>query len=501
MSVRVVRARASAPPMASVPTLRSRHHYGGTVMPMRRTGRAAALLACAATATLGLTLPSEAVPDAVTPGRDTAATLVGDGRDGQDAPQAERAEPARGDALIARADDDGPKSRPEVPRAPRLDGAYRFVSAPDFLNQDVADLTADGRETYVDPATGNIANSTNASYERALAHVLDEMASHGTDDMLVAGDLVEGRWGRDDSGAGVFGPARTSRERLVATRRAAAVYYPAWLERVAAHGLTPYPAVGDHEMGDDPWERAGDPWVTHKRAHWAEFKRLYARHVMTMPDGTERFVQRPPRGQARDTAYAVRLDPNVLLVTLDVFTRHAGDVRMQIDKAQLHWLRGVLRRARRADVPWVMVQGHTPIAGPVRVRNSTGLRYRKGTRSALWRTMVKGGVDVYLCGEVHDQTVTVRDGLLQVTHGSLFYRGEASYVLGQATARRLVLENRQFRGRMDFSGRLWTTSQLGAPGGISYPDPSLVTGTLSARRTRDGGIDVEDTAGIFRPLR
>ena len=146
-----------------------------------------------------------------------------------------------------------------------------------------------------------------------------------------------------------------------------------------------------------------------------------------------------------------------------------------------------------------MVQGHTPITGPVRHRNSSTLTYQGRTRSALWRTMVRGGVDVYLCGEVHDQTVTVRDGIVQVAHGSLFYRGEASYLLGQATARRLVLENRQFRGRMDFSDRLWTTSRLGAPGSVSYPDPPLVTGTLEARRTRDGGIDIETAAGILRP--
>ena len=410
------------------------------------------------------------------------------------------AKPPRGEGPIATGEDDGPKSRPAVAGAPRLDGPYRFVSSPDFLNQDVADLTEAGGEAHIDPETGQVANSTNIEYETALSHVLSEMASHRTDDLLVAGDLVEGRWGRDDSGAGVFGPVRTDRERLAATRRAAAAYYPAWLDRVDRHGLTPYPAVGDHEMGDDPWRRPGDPWVAFKRDHADEFKALYARHLMTMPDGSERFVDRPSSGQARDTAYAVRLDRNVLLVTIDVWTRRQGDIQVRVDQAQLDWLEGVLRRARRADVPWVVVQGHTPIAGPVRYRNSTALCYRGGTGSALWRTMVEGGVDVYLCGEVHDQTVNVRDGIVQVAHGSLFYRGEASYVLGQATADRLVLENHQFRGRMDFSDRLWTTSQAGAPGGISYPDPSVVTGTLSARRTRSGGIALDATAGILRPL-
>ena len=113
--------------------------------------------------------------------------------------------------------------------------------------------------------------------------------------------------------------------------------------------------------------------------------------------------------------------------------------------------------------------------------------------------MVDGGVDVYLSGEVHDQTVHERDGILQVSHGSLFYRGEASYVVGQATADQLVLENHQFRGEIGFEDRLWTTSRQGAPGHISYPDASIVTGTLEASRTPSGGLRVDDAAGVLKP--
>jgi hypothetical protein len=172
---------------------------------------------------------------------------------------------------------------------------------------------------------------------------------------------------------------------------------------------------------------------------------------------------------------------------------------MSVDAAQLRWLQRVLRQARRDDVAWVMVQGHVPMTGDVRTRNSSHLVYEEGLRSPLWRAMVEGGVDVYLSGEVHDQTVHQRDGILEVSHGSLLYRGEASYVVGQATARRLVLENHQFRGEIGFGDRLWTTSRQGAPGHISYPGASVVTGTLEARRTRSGGLEVEDAAGVLRP--
>ena len=113
--------------------------------------------------------------------------------------------------------------------------------------------------------------------------------------------------------------------------------------------------------------------------------------------------------------------------------------------------------------------------------------------------MVEGGGDVFRSGEVHDQTVHQRDGILQVSHGSLFYRGEASYVLGQATADQLVLENHQFRGEIDFADRLWTTSRQGAPGHIRYPYGSIVTGTLVADRTASGGLRVDDAEGVLAP--
>ncbi|RYB95543.1 hypothetical protein EUA93_15060 [Nocardioides oleivorans] len=394
----------------------------------------------------------------------------------------------------------GPRDRPPVPAAPEVPGAYRFVSAPDFLNQDVADLTADGRKSYIVEKTGQVANSTNPEYDAALDHVIGEMASHGTDDVLVAGDLVEGRWGRDDARTGVFGPVRTQAQRMRAWRRAAEVYYPAYRQRFRDHGLSTYTAVGDHEIGDDSWSsRRRDPWIDFKRRHVPQFKKIYAEQMLTRADGKRRFTDRPRRGPAQDTAYAVRLDAHVLLVTIDVFQRRGGDVHVSVDPAQLRWFKGVLRRAKQDGVPWVMVQGHTPMTGKVRTRNSSHLVYEKGTRSDLWKAMVEGGVDVYLSGEVHDQTVHQRDGILEVSHGSLFYRGEASYVVGQASADRLVLENHQFRGEVGFEDRLWTTSREGAPGHISYPYPSIVTGTLEASRTPSGGLRIDEADGILTP--
>ena len=88
---------------------------------------------------------------------------------------------------------------------------------------------------------------------------MGEMASHGTDDVLVAGDLVEGRWGRDDSRSGVFGRCAPRPSGCAPGGGRPRVYYPAYRQRFADHGLRTYTAVGDHEIGDDPWRTPTRP--------------------------------------------------------------------------------------------------------------------------------------------------------------------------------------------------------------------------------------------------
>ncbi len=220
----------------------------------------------------GSDYPAPTIDTAPREARETRIATPDDASDGSEREQVvPRAEPLI--ETTAR----GPRERPAVPPAPELTGAYRFISAPDFLNQDVADLTADGRKHHVDRGDRRGRQLDQRLLRDALDRVLDEMAVHGTRDVLVAGDLVEGRWGRDDSRTGVFGPVRTQAQRLRAWRRAADVYYPAWLQRFDDHGLTTYPAVGDHEVGDDPWRvRGRHPWVDFKRRHVPEFKKIFA---------------------------------------------------------------------------------------------------------------------------------------------------------------------------------------------------------------------------------
>lgn len=390
-------------------------------------------------------------------------------------------------------------ARPTVEPAPVLEEAYRFTSFPDFLNQDVADVTH--LPGYRGPADGS-ANGTNASYERSIGFVLDEIAAFDPEAFLVAGDLVEGSWGLDRSGSGVFGRVRGTANRVAAVGLAAQTYYEAWLERVVTRGLTPYAAVGDHEIGDNPWRVGGRSrntgWIDFKREHLDVWKDAFSRHVVertraastartSAPSaiGTVGGVSHPVAGQAAGTAYAVRLDPRVLLVSLDEFrlNESGGKVVTSLDPDQLAWLSGVLAEARRLDVPWVVVQGHLPIVTPVRTRRSSRLAYDEGRGSALWQLMVEHRVDLYLSGEVHDHTAVTVDGITQVSHGALLYAGEASYVNGQVSQDRLVLETRQLRGKPRWrSGQLWSTEGGNGPLRIDYRDPSRVVGTLVLER-------------------
>lgn len=355
---------------------------------------------------------------------------------------------------------------------------YTFVSVPDFLNQDVADLPASECALWEegDPV------STTPAYEQQLGMVLDDVARQGATDVLVAGDMVEGRWGQDREGTGIFGPVGTYAEQVAALERAACTYYTAWQERFDRRGLTTYTAIGDHEIGDNPWRITdGHPYRVFKHRAHRVFKDQWAKYLNG--DG-HRFPAHPRAGQARKTAYAVPLHPEVLLVTVDVFRRTDTNVVVGPDRAQLDWLGRTLKRARARGVDWVLVQGHVPVLGPVRSTMSSWpkVSFRKGRESRFWRLLARYDVDVYLAGEVHATTAGRRNGVTQIAHGGLFYTGETSYLVGRVFGRRLELETRAFDVvRTLAPSRLWQTDRRVGQFDVAYAEESHVTGTMGLR--------------------
>lgn len=365
--------------------------------------------------------------------------------------------------------------------------ALRFLSSPDFLNADVGDLAA-GDSDWDPDAPGASANSTNPAYRAALASVMQDWKSLDPAGVLVAGDLVDGRWGTDRYDTGNFGPTRTLEERKEAVRRAAATYYPAWRKRFTDAGLSAFPAMGDHEYGDNDWP-------TPKRELVPTFKDAFARYFTKTPDGQPLYADHP-EGPAKFSAYAGRPSPDVQIITLDVFDITADDARIGLDRQQFTWLRQVLRRAQIDGVKWIVVQGHTPILWPVRHRGSSSLHVPQGEDSQLWQLFERFGVDLYLSGEVHDVTLREAGGVTQITHGGLFQFGLTNYLVLDFFDDRLDLTLRDFATSHNdprTGPALWQTGRT-IPAELKISAHPFTIGTASL--TADGGLT---TSGILTP--
>ena len=270
---------------------------------------------------------------------------------------------------------------------------WTFVSIPDFLNKDTL---------YPHPG-----------FEDALSFFLQAVKAENPDFVLVAGDLVNGRW------PSILEPTEKG------IMENASIYYPAWKARMEAHGLKVYAAVGDHEVGDNPWPEEK------------------AKLVPVFEEQFRKYMQMPDNGPDHMKGLAYHFTHrNTLFVTVDVFEPGIGaegNIVAQVTGKQLEWLEGVLESNR--DVDHVIVMGHTPILGPVNRLNSSGMMLDKGEDSPLWKTLARYKVDLYLCGEVHAITCTERDEVQQIAHGSLFgWNPTVNYLVGTVSSDKIELK-------------------------------------------------------------
>lgn len=356
--------------------------------------------------------------------------------------------------------------------SPAHAASYCWTSAPDLNNSDVGDVTASPYYKAGKP------NSINQTWRTSQNNILNAIDGEGCDHVLVAGDLVEGHWGLDTAKTGTFGPVDTWEHKRQAVRLAGELYYGQWRHRFASRGLKVHPALGDHEIGDNPWR--GDGYPRFKRSNLSTFKNVFA-DTLIAPNG----YTRRPAGPASRTAYARWLNPYTFLITVDVFQRTETDVIAKLDSQQLAWVEAQLRYARSKGAKWVIAQGHTPIVGPVRTVGSSGLMYQGGRDSALWRLFVKYKLDLYLAGEVHDVTLKRKDGITQLSHGGLFGWGGTNYLLAKTNpdGSRLSLTSMRFHSKKLDEQLMWQTDTSKRPfANILYdPEPYKAGGaTLTA---------------------
>ena len=223
--------------------------------------------------------------------------------------------------------------------------------------------------------------------------------TNGADVVLHQGDQVEGRWGQDCDGRGVFGPVGTWTERIRALRLAGNIYYSRLKRFWGDHDVLF--AMGDHEIGDMGPSGVIRPGAFKYRAHW-QWNRVWRRHY-----GPSRYARR--RGQ-------------VGIITLDPFVKTSRGIVARISDADLDWTRDKIADWRSNGVTWFLVQSEIPAIGPNRGVGTSALLLRNG--DAVWRRFASMGVDLFLAAEFHSDTTYTREGRtpVQVVHGGFHFR-------------------------------------------------------------------------------
>jgi 3',5'-cyclic AMP phosphodiesterase CpdA len=380
--------------------------------------------------------------------------------------------------------------------APLAASAWRIVSMPDFLNADIADLST--LSTY-----DGGANSTNGWHETAVSYVLDQVADEKPDFVLVAGDLVNGHWYDDADHRAIFGPCTDVETKRASVQKAGDFYYARWRQRMDERGLVFHAAVGDHDIGDNPWP-AGDD----RSSLLPTYRSVYASYI-TRSQGVSRYDNRPTGTPYADTAYAFQ-HRNVLVVTVDVFHQSdpstqlssEGTVEMVVEGDQLDWLKRVLAHARAdSTVDHVIVQGHLPVLWPVRGQSSSMMHMAGGAASPFWQALKDYGVTLYLAGEVHDMTAAADGGVDQIVHGGIMgYAPNTNYLLINVDGKRLDLTLKRLNlGNDPSQGQLWQMN-YNRPNAKYEVDPAgyQVVGTLTID-TSSGHKVYANRTGYFEP--
>jgi hypothetical protein len=277
--------------------------------------------------------------------------------------------------------------------------------------------------------------------------------TRGADVVLHQGDQVEGRWGQDCDGRGVFGPVGTWADRVRALTLAGNIYYSRmkrfWGDRDVLFGM------GDHEIGDISPNGIVLPGTFSYRAH-RYWNRVWHRHY-----GPSRYASR--RGR-------------VGIITLDPIMKRPRGIVARISRSDLDWTRDKIADWRRNGVRWFLVQSEIPAIGPNRGSGTSRLLLRNGGK--VWRRFASMGVDLFLAAEFHRDTTHTRGGTtpVQVVHGGRHLR--ASWLVIDEYNDHLQLTLKASRGSRVGDETIWSSGCKGLPR-RPLPGTPEVIGTMT----------------------
>jgi len=263
------------------------------------------------------------------------------------------------------------------------------------------------------------------------------------------------------------------------------IYYSAWVRRMNEYGLKYYTALGDHDLGDDPWPE-------HKIKLIPCFERVYAEHLRMPQNGPE---------NKKGLAYYVR-EGDLLIVTVETFEVIDDSMRITVCGEQLEWFEQVLED--HSDAKFKIVQGHVGLWGEINRRSSSALMLEGGKESEFYQLMKKHEVDAYLGGEFHDVTVLESDGIWQIIHGSSWGReivNTQDYLVARVKGNELKLTMKRIY--MDAQGEyMWNLNKDRGPREtVRINEKTLkngpeTTGTLTIRR-ENNQREFLDRTGYF----
>lgn len=281
---------------------------------------------------------------------------------------------------------------------------WRFINIPDYHN-------SEGLSVEIDELRQQRIEEQQRGFESMFE-------KHGGELITIPGDIVSGHWYRKKflkkfKSVPKFTNYSTSEVVSEACKRSFEglhqIIYDAGYQNLLV-------AVGDHEIGDNPWQK-GSEVVKHIPTFRKEFATVFTQDK----NGNSRFTKNigaaspRPIGTIYEHTSNAYQHKNILFVTLDMFRFDAKDktlggqgvVTGDISGKHFEWLEKVLLEAQKIQsIKHIIVQSHLPIIYPVRKYASSGMLVDDSESERILNLFRKYHVDIYLAGEVHMNTVT-----------------------------------------------------------------------------------------------